>query len=476
MSAEHLSGGNAKYTWSEVPRAEPPKRAAAERVSDFLEIYGPYDEATAREQASRCIQCPNPTCVTGCPLDSQIPQWLALTADGQFLEAAELMLADGMPEIHARVCVGERNCEAACLLGAKSEPVPISSIGHFLLDYAWKHGVADTPVALAKGQRVAVIGSGLCGLVGADELSRLGYRVAVIDCHPKPGGRLVNGLPGFKVDKSLVERRVEILKQRGVEFRMGVVCGRDVTLASLQREFDAVFFGLGRAEIIPLEIPGADLQGVLQAYPFVLQNTASLAIEAPPVDVHGRRVAVLGGGDTAMDAARIAVRRGASKVVCIYRRDAGNMPASPKEFEHAQEEGVLFLFLSNPVEIVGNAAAQVTHVRCVRMELGEPDAAGRRRVAPVSGCQFDVPADLVLVAYGFAPPKPPDSGGFEALRADERGCLIVDADRMTSIPGVFAAGSIVQGPIPLVDAVRDARKAAGCIDRYLTAHTQLRNR
>jgi glutamate synthase (NADPH/NADH) small chain len=475
MSAEHVSSGNAKYTWSEVSRAEPPTRAAGERVADFLEIYGPYDEGTAREQASRCIQCPSPACVTGCPLDSRIPQWLALTADGQFLEAAELMLADGMPEIHARVCVGERNCEAACLLGAKSEPVPISSIGHFLLDYAWKHGVTDTPVALPKGQRVAVIGSGLCGLVGADELSRLGYRVAVIDSHAKPGGRLVNGLPGFRINRSLVERRVELLKQRGVELRLGIAWGSDVTLASLQREFDAVFFGWGRAEIVPLEIPGAALQGVHQAYPFVLQHTAGLDFKAPPVDVHGRRVAVLGGGDTAMDTARIAVRLGASKVVCIYRRDAARMPASPREFEHAQEEGVQFLFLSNPVEIVGHAAGQVTHVRCLRVALESPDDVGRGRAQPVAGSEFDVPADRVLVAYGFAPPRLPATGGFEGLRTDERGCLVVDADQMTTIPGVFAGGSIVRGPIPLVDAVRDARKAAAGIDRYLAAHTPMRN-
>ena len=469
MSNEPVSKQNTQFAWRQVERAEPPKRAVGERLSDFLEIYGPYDEATAQQQASRCIQCPNPTCVEDCPLESQIPQWLALTAEGQYRDAAELMLASGMPEIHARVCIGERTCEAACVLSAKSEPVPISSIGRFLLDYAWSHGLMEPQLASPTGRRVAVIGSGLCGLTGADELSRMGYAVTVIDSHAKPGGRLVNGLPGFKVDKALVERRVELLKRRGVQFRMSTAYGQDATLQSLREEFDAVFFGLGRAEANPLEIPGAHLKGVHQAYPFVLQHTSDVKLDVPPVEVRDKRVAVLGGGDTAMDSLRIAIRDGAREAVCIYRRDAANMPASPKEYGNAVEEGAQFLFLSLPIAILGNAAGEVTRVRCVETQLTDPEGSGSPGVQPVPGKEFDVTADVVLVAHGFAPPKLPRCEDFANLAVDDRGCLVVDDNQMTNLPGVFAGGSIVHGPIPLVDAVRDARRAAAAIARYVSA-------
>ena len=460
----------AKYAWREVERVEPPKRPAASRVSDFHETAAAYDEATAREQASRCIQCPNANCVAACPLGTPIVELLALTADGQFQQAAEVLFAaNPLPEIASHVCIGGRVCEAACVLGSKADPVPIRSITRFLLDYGWKHGLAEPPVAPPSGRRVAVIGSGICGLVATDVLSRRGYAMTVFDSRQKPGGRVMNGLPGFRVDKEMVERRLGLLERRGVQFHMNVVCGQDLHLRDLRDRFDAVFLGFGLADAVPLEIPGANLHGVYQAHPFVSQNTAGAKPGKPEVDVRGRRVVVLGGGDTAMDALRTAIRCGASEALCLYRRDAANLAADAEEYANAVEEGAKFAFQSLPVAVIGNAAGEVTAVRCLKTEPGEPDVSGRLGVKPVANSGFEVPADVVLVAHGFAPARLPCAGDFAELAVDEHGCIAVDASQMTNLPGVFAGGSIVRGPAPLSEVVRDARKAAAAIDSYLAS-------
>ena len=464
------SGVKGKYAWRELDRVEPPKRPVRDRLSDFNEVSRPYDETTASEQASRCVQCPNPNCVAACPLELPIPELLRLTADGQFLEAAQLLFnTQSLPEFSAHICVEQRMCEAACVLQKASNPVPIGSISRFLLDYGWKHGVKEPPSAPANGRRVIVIGSGLCGLVAADALSRLGYAVTIMDSSHAPGGRLVNGLAGFKVDRAVIRRRVQSLKERGVQFRMGVLCGRDVTMRELRRDYDVLLFALGRTEAAPLEIPGAKLRGVCQAYPFILHHTSDAFLRAPPVNVEGLRVVVLGGGDTAMDALRVALRAGASDALCIYRRDRENMPADPKELENAMEEGARFLFQSQPVEILGNLSEEVTRVRCVRTQLDPPDASGRIGVRPRPGTEFEIPAEVVLVAYGFAPPRLPDYGEFGELAVDEHGCLIVDSAQMTNMPGVFAAGSIARWPVSMIEVMQDARKAAAEIDRHLAA-------
>jgi glutamate synthase (NADPH/NADH) small chain len=466
MNPSSSPGGKAKYAWSDIDRAEPPKRPATDRVSDFRQTHLPYDEATARAQASRCIQCPNPRCVEACPLGTPNHELLALIADGQFKEAAELLfVTHSIPELASHVCVGGRVCEQACILAGKSDPVPIRALTRFLLDYGWKHGLAEPAVEHATGRSVAVIGSGIGGLVTADTLSRRGYAVTVFDSRLKPGGRVMNGLPGFRVDKELVERRLESLKRRGIRFRMGVTFGQNVKLSELRREFDAVFLGFGLADAMPLDMPGAELRGVYQSFPYVSQN--ALPAGRPSVDVRGKRVVVLGGGDTAMDVLRIAIRRGAADALCIYRRDEASLPADAEEYEDAREEGAQFKFLSRPVAVFGNAAGEVTQVRCIRMESGEPDHTGRRSVKPVAGSEFDVPADVVFVAYGFTVPRLPDSDDFGKLSLDGRGCLQVDANRMTNFPGVFASGSIVRGPASLSDVVRDARKTADAIDCHL---------
>jgi glutamate synthase (NADPH/NADH) small chain len=464
------SAAAGKYAWRELGRVEPPKRPVPDRLSDFNEVSRPYDETTASQQASRCVQCPNPNCVAACPLELPIPELLALTAEGQFREAAELLFnTESLPEFVAHICVEKRMCEVACVLAKPSDPIPIGAISRFLLDYGWMHGVKEPPPAPANGQRVVVIGSGLCGLVAADALSRLGYSVTIMDNARQPGGRLMNGLAGFKVDRAVIGQRVQSLKQRGVEFRMGVVCGRDVTLRELRRNYDAVLFALGRTEAVPLEIPGAQLRGVCQAYPFILHHASDAALHALPVNVAGRHLVVLGAGDTAMDALRIGLRAGARDALCIYRRDRENMPADPKEFENAVEEGARFLFRSQPVAIVGQPDGEVTRVRCLRTQLGAPDATGRISVRPLPDTEFEVPAEVVLVAYGFAPPRLPECKELAELARDERGCLLVNAAQMTSLPGVFAAGSIARWPVSMIEVMKDARKAANEINRYLAA-------
>jgi glutamate synthase (NADPH/NADH) small chain len=461
--------GKAKYAWREVDRAEQPKREAGERITDFHEIYSLLDEATIREQANRCVQCASPACVTGCPLSNRIPEWIALAAEGRFLEAAEISRStSSMPEICPRVCPQERLCEGACVIHAPDEPICIGAIEKFINEYAIAHGAGRVPTAAPNGKHVAVIGAGPGGLACADELSQLGYAVTVFESQLLPGGLLLFGIPAFKLDKQVVERRVNILRQQGVEFKVGVTVGKDITLEQLLGDFSAVYLGIGALKPKALGVPGDNLEGVIQGLPFLAQKNAPIALGLPPVDVKGKRVVVLGGGDSAMDCLRTAIRCGAADTVCAYRRDLANMPGSRKEYANALEEGARFMFLTNPIKVEGDGEGKVTAVRCVRMELGEPDASGRRKPRPVAGSEFTLPADLVMIAYGFDPvPFPPDND-LSRIAVNDWGATKVDENQMTNIPGVFAGGDVVRGPSLVVHAVRDGRKAAAGIDRYLT--------
>lgn len=463
-----LHTGEARYAWRELDRSEQPKRDAGDRVSDFHEIYSLFDEATIREQASRCVQCAVPACVAGCPLHNHIPEWLGLAAEGRYLEAAEVSRkTSSMPEICPRVCPQERLCEGNCVIHAPEEPVCIGAIEKFINEYALAHGGGKVSTLPANGKRLAVVGSGPGGLACADQLSQLGYQVTVFESQLLPGGLLLFGIPAFKLEKEVVERRVNILRQQGVEFRMGVTVGKDITLAQLLADFAAVYLGIGALKPKPLDVPGADLKGVLQGLPFLAQKNAPIALGLPPVEVKGKRVVVLGGGDSAMDCLRTAIRCGAADTVCAYRRDLDNMPGSKKEYQNALEEGARFMFLTNPLALEGNAAGEVTAVRCVRMELGEADASGRRKPRPVPGSEFTLPADLVLIAYGFDPvPFPPESD-LSKIEVNDWGAIRVDADQRSNIPSVFAGGDVVRGPSLVVHAVRDGRKAADSIHRHL---------
>ena len=457
----------AKHDWRYIPRETSPKRDAAERICDFDEIYGLLDEASARSQASRCLNCPDPACAKTCPLGNRIPQWLTLAADGRFLEAAELSRStSNLPEICSRVCPQERLCEGACILNARSEPVAIGALEKFINEYAFAHDAVDAAVAPPNGMKIAVVGSGPGGIACADELAKLGYSVTVFEAQGRAGGLLVNGIPSFKLEKGVVERRLDLLRRRGVKFRCGVTIGRDISLAELRTQFDAVFLAIGAQKSKELDMPGAELGGVFHALQFLVQKNIGEASANPPIDVAGKRVAVLGGGDTAMDCLRTAIRSGAREAVCIYRRDLENMPGSRREYVNAIDEGARFLFLTNPVALLGGADGNVTEARCIRMELGEPDAKGRRKPRPAPGSEFSVPVDVILIAYGFDPVPIFAAGNSDNIAVNKWGSVVVDADQMTSVPGIFAGGDLVRGPDLVVRAVRDARKAAAGIHHY----------
>ena len=459
-----------KHNWRYIARETPPKRAAAERICDFDEIHGLFDEATARAQASRCINCADPQCVKkGCPLANRIPEWLALTAEGRFLEAAAVSQStSNMPEICSRVCPQDRLCESACILNARSEPVSIGAVEKFINEYAFAHEVLDAGVAPPNGFNVAVVGSGPGGMACADELAKLGYAVTIFEAQKRPGGLLVNGIPSFKLEKKIVERRFDLLRRRGVAMRCGVTVGRDVQLSSLREKFDAVYLAIGAQKPKELDVPGGDLRGVFHALPFLIQKNVETSDESP-IEVRGKRVAVLGGGDTAMDCLRTAIRCGAREAVCIYRRDLENMPGSRREYLNAVEEGARFMFLTNAVSLSANTDDEVCEVRCVRMELGEPDAKGRRKPRPIPASDFSLAIDVVLIAYGFDPVPIFAAGNSDKIEVNEWSGVIVDGNQMTSVPGVFAGGDLVRGPDLVVRAVRDSRKAAAGIHKYLSS-------
>lgn len=457
-----------KFAWFEVDRTAPPKRPADERIADFHEIYSLFDEATVREQASRCIQCPEASCVTGCPLHNRIPEWVALAAEGDFLGAAEISRAtSNMPEICSRVCPQERLCEGACILNSRSDPICIGAIEKFINEYALARGAVQVAPAPANGRSVAVVGSGPGGLACADELAKLGYAVTIFESLNLPGGLLMNGIPAFKLEKSIVERRVNLLQQRGVALRLGTTVGKDVSLTELLAQFNAVFLAVGAQKPKALDIPGADFKGIYQGLPFLVQKNVSAPTDFPPINVQGKHVVVLGGGDSAMDCLRTAIRCGAAEAICVYRRDLANMPGSRKEYANALEEGAQFLFLTNPVALEANADGSVSSVRCVKMELGEPDASGRRKPRPVRGSEFSIRADVLLIAYGFDPVPFPPGSDLAKIKVNEWGGVVVDENQMTTVPGVFSGGDASRGPSLVVHAVRDARKAAEGIHNYL---------
>jgi glutamate synthase (NADPH/NADH) small chain len=463
-----------KHNWRYIARETPPNALPANASVISTKIYGLFDEATARAQASRCINCPDPLCVkSGCPLANRIPEWLALTAEGRFLEAAEVSRStSNMPEICSRVCPQDRLCESACILNARSEPVSIGAVEKFINEYAFAHEELDAAVTPPNGFKVAVVGSGPGGMACADELAKLGYAVTIFEAQTRPGGLLVNGIPSFKLEKRIVDRRFDLLRQRGVVVRCGVTVGRDISLSSLRQNFDAVYLAIGAQKPKELDIPGADLRGVFHALPFLIQKNLETSTDSP-IEVRGKRIAVLGGGDTAMDCLRTAIRCGAREAICIYRRDLENMPGSRREYINATEAGARFMFLTNAVSLSGNAAGEVCEARCVRMELGEPDAKGRRKPRPIPGSEFSLPIDVVLIAYGFDPVPIFAAGNSDKIEVNTWGGVIADENQMTSVPGVFAGGDLVRGPDLVVRAVRDSRKAAAGIHRYLSSHTRV---
>jgi len=460
-----------KYVWYDLSRQDPPKRSAVARMADFREIYSLYDEEIVKIQASRCIQCGLPFCMQGCPLGNRIPEWLGLAADGRFLEAAAVSRAtSNMPEICARVCSQERLCEGMCALADKADAIPIGAIEKFINEYAFAHGGVETPHPAPNGLAVAVVGSGPAGLSCADELVTRGYAVTVFEASSHPGGLLTHGIPEFKLENSVVERRLGLLQQRGVRFLTGVAIEKEVGLGALIKEYDAVFLGMGSQNSRPLNLPGAGLKGVGLALPFLMGKKMGVATGQTPMSITGKRVVVLGGGDTAIDCLRTAIRAGAREVVCVYRREAFQMPAGKREYKNACEEGAKFIFLAAPVEMRGNASGQVTDVRCVRTapcEIGEEGRTAPPIQEPRS--EFLVSADVVLAAFGFEATPSPATPEWTRIELNAMGGVVVDANQMTSLPGVFSGGAQATGPNLVVHAVRDGRKAAAGIHRYLEA-------
>ena len=461
-----------------VERAMPEKRAVQSRAQDWHEIYADFIDAKASQQASRCSQCGVPFCQTHCPLHNNIPDWLRMTAEGRIREAYELSQAtSAMPEVCGRICPQDRLCEGNCVIEQSGHgTVTIGSVEKYINDKAWEEGwVAPLKPARELTQSVGIIGAGPAGLGAADHLRSMGYQVTVYDRHDRAGGLLIYGIPSFKLEKEVVQRRTQRLADGGVRIRTGFEVGRDATLEELRAGHDALLIATGVYKARELTAPGVGSDGVVAALDYLIaSNRRGLGdeVEAAHLDASGKDVVVIGGGDTAMDCVRTAVRQGAGSVTCLYRRDRTNMPGSMREVAHAEEEGVVFEWLAAPKAVLGDAAG-VTGVKAARMRLGAPDASGRQAPEEVPGADFDVPAQLVIKALGFDPEDLPTLFGQPELKVSKWGTVKIDfRTQMTNLDGVFAAGDIVRGASLVVWALRDGRDAAEAIDAYLQAKAE----
>ena len=422
-------------------------------------------------EASRCIQCKKPRCVEQCPVSIQIPQFIKAVNEGDFKTAAEVIAQDSLlPSVCGRVCPQETQCEGACILGIKGEPVSIGKLERFVGDWGHENGVDLSAKAPANGRKVAVIGSGPAGLAAAADLAKMGYEVKIFEALHKAGGVLEYGIPEFRLPKNkIVAKEVENVKKLGVEIETDVVVGRTVTIDELMDEegYEAVFIGSGAGLPKFMNIPGEQLNGVVSANEFLTRANLMKAFDTSydtPLYV-GQRVAVVGGGNVAMDAVRTAKRLGAEASI-VYRRSEKELPARVEEVHHAKEEGIIFEMLTNPVEVIGDADGWVTALRCVRMELGEPDASGRRSPVVIPGSEFDIPCDVAIMALGTSP-NPLISTTTEGLDTNKWGCLIADESGATTRPGVFAGGDAVTGAATVILAMGAGRTAAKAIDEYL---------
>jgi glutamate synthase (NADPH) small chain len=457
-----------------VARHKMPEQDPKVRVTNFNEVPTGYTEETAIAEAKRCIQCKKPGCISGCPVDVQIPGFIALIAEGKFTDAAlKLKGTNALPAVCGRVCPQEDQCEKHCILGKKGEPVAIGRLERFAADYERQSGKISIPErAPSNGKRVAVVGAGPSGLTIAGDLVKLGYDVTIFEALHKAGGVLVYGIPEFRLPKAIVEAEVDYLKKLGVKIETNAVIGRLKTVDELFAEgFNAVFLGVGAGAPVFMNIPGENLSGIYSANEYLTRSNLMKAYRFPEYDtpiVRGKNVAVIGGGNVAMDSVRTALRLGAENAFIIYRRTEVEMPARIEEVHHAQQEGVQFKLLTNPVEYIGNPEGWVTGVRCQRMELGEPDDSGRRRPVAVKGSEFVIPVDTVVVAVGTManPIVPATTPGLET---NKWGYIVTkDASGQTSREGVFAGGDIVTGSATVILAMGAGRLAANAIHGYLS--------
>ncbi len=462
-----------------VARQMPEKRPADARAHDFGEIYAEYVSKKAEEQAGRCSQCGVPFCQVHCPLQNNIPDWLKLTAEGRLEEAYELSQAtNNMPEVCGRICPQDRLCEGNCVIEQSGHgTVTIGAVEKFITDTAWEKGWVK-PLAPRRdlGRSIGIVGAGPAGLAAAEQLRVKGYRVSIYDRYDRAGGLLVYGIPNFKLEKEIVERRTQRLIDGGIEIHQNVEVGKTVTLAKLRTQHDAILIATGVYKARDMQAPGVGLSGIVPAMRYLTtSNRVCLGDKVKEFDngtlnAKGRNVVVIGGGDTAMDCVRTAVRQGAKSVTCLYRRDRENMPGSLREVSHAEEEGVVFAWLGVPKAFLGDK--RVTAVRAARMRLGPADVTGRQVPEEIPGSDTTLPADLVIMALGFDPEDLPVAFGERGLTVTKWGTLKIDhKTMMTSLAGVFAAGDIVRGASLVVWAIRDGRDAADAIHRHLENKT-----
>ena len=463
---------NNDFQFIDVGREDPKKRPLRVRKTQFVEIHEQFKPEAASDQAHRCLGCGNPYCEWKCPVHNFIPNWLKLVSEGNILEAAELShQTNTLPEVCGRVCPQDRLCEGACTLNDGFGAVTIGSVEKYITDTAFAMGWRpDMSGVVPTGKRVAIIGAGPAGLGCADVLARAGVSPVVFDRYPEIGGLLTFGIPEFKLEKSVLSRRREVFEGMGIEFRLNTEIGKDVMIDDLLAEYDAVFMGMGTYTYMKGGFPGEDLPGVYDALDFLIANVnRNLGFEKSAddfIDMKGKKVVVLGGGDTAMDCNRTSIRQGATAVTCAYRRDEANMPGSRKEVKNAKDEGVKFLFNRQPIASVGED--KVEGVKVVETRLGEPDARGRRSPEPIPGSEEVLPADAVVIAFGFRP-SPADWFADKNVETDSQGRVIAPEQGQykfqTSNPKIFAGGDMVRGSDLVVTAIFEGRQAAeGILD------------
>ncbi len=456
-----------------VPRQPMPEQSPDERRHNFREVPYGYPPEIAVVEAMRCIQCKKPRCVAGCPVEIDIPGFIKLIAEGDFAASArKLKEANALPAICGRVCPQEDQCEKVCVIGIKGEPVAIGRLERFAADWEREHGLVEVPeLAPATGKKIAIVGSGPAGLTVAGDLAKWGHSVTIFEALHKTGGVLVYGIPEFRLPKAIVQAEVDYIASLGVKVVPSVVIGRTMTIDDLFEEgFDAVFIGTGAGLPYFLGVPGENLNGVFSANEYLTRSNLMRAFEFPRADTpiaRSRRVCVLGGGNVAMDAARTALRLGAEKVAVVYRRSRTEMPARIEEIHHAEEEGIELQFLTNPTKILGNDDGWVRAMECLRYELGEPDASGRRKPVPIPGTEFEIECDTVIVAIGNGanPLLPAATPG---LKTNRWGNITADAETgKTSHRGVWAGGDIVIGAATVILAMGAGRQAARSIHNYV---------
>ena len=458
-----------------IGQQTPPKREVGNRKEDFNEIYKEFINDKASEQSSRCSQCGVPFCQVHCPLSNNIPDWLKLTAEGRLKEAYELSQStNNMPEVCGRICPQDRLCEGNCVIEQSGHgTVTIGSVEKYITDNAWEQGwVNPIKVKNEKSQSIGIIGAGPAGLAAAEQLRKLGYQITVYDRYDRAGGLMIYGIPNFKLEKFVVERRTKLLEEGGIKFVQNFEVGKDATLEQLRKKHDALLIATGVYKAREIDLPGKDLGNIFPAMEFLTaSNKKGLGDKVELFDngtlnAEGKNIVVIGGGDTAMDCVRTSIRQKAKSVKCLYRRDKENMPGSAREVANAEEEGVEFVWLSSPKEFIG--INKVEGLMVDKIKLGEPDDSGRRKPEIQNNSHFNIKADIVIKALGFDPENLPKLFGSEDLQVTKWGTLKTNFDTMeTNLPGVFAAGDIIRGASLVVWAIKDGRDVAVSIKNFL---------